>query len=211
MPRPSKLSPERGGARTRLLEAACDLIRERGFAATSVDDLCKKAEVTKGAFFHQFGSKEALGVAAADFWAETTSAFFHSAPYHLPPDPLDRVLAYVAFRRAIISGSAAEYTCLAGTLVQEVFAASPPIRDACCRSIFGHTATLEADIEAARQDRGVTGNWTAESLARHTQTVIQGGFVLAKAGNDPALARESLDHLDRYIRCLFDLPEEPRP
>ncbi len=46
----------------------------------------------------------------------------------------------------------------------------------------------------------------AESLARHTQTVIQGAFVLAKAGNDPALARESLDHLDRYIRLLFGLP-----
>ena len=50
--------------------------------------------------------------------------------------------------------------------------------------------------------------WTAESLALHTQTVIQGAFVIAKAGNDPGLARESLDHLDRYIRLLFGLPEQ---
>jgi TetR/AcrR family transcriptional repressor of nem operon len=47
------------------------------------------------------------------------------------------------------------------------------------------------------------GAWTAESLARHTQTVIQGAFVVAKAGNDADLAREALDHLDRYIRLLF--------
>ena len=98
MPRPTKHAPERGNARTRLLEAARDIIRAKGFAATSVDDLCRAADVTKGAFFHHFGSKDALGVAAAEFWAETTTDFFKAAPYHQPSDPLERVLAYVAFR-----------------------------------------------------------------------------------------------------------------
>jgi TetR/AcrR family transcriptional repressor of nem operon len=60
------------------------------------------------------------------------------------------------------------------------------------------------------KDRGIAGDWTAASLARHTQTVIQGAFVLAKAGNDPDLARESLDHLDRYIRLLFGISHEQR-
>ena len=210
MPRPSKQSPERGDARTRLLEAAQHSIRAKGFAATSVDDLCRLAEVTKGAFFHQFGSKEALGVAAAEYWESGTTAFFEAAPYHLPDDPLDRVLAYVAFRKSIIEGDFAEFTCLVGTLVQEVHAASPAIRDACGRSIFGHAATLESDIRAAMEARGIRGEWTAESLARHTQAVIQGAFILAKAGNDPGLARESLDHLDRYIRHLFGQPREEK-
>jgi TetR/AcrR family transcriptional regulator, transcriptional repressor for nem operon len=206
MPRPTKLDPERGNARIRLLEAARDTIREKGFAATSVDDLCQAAAVTKGAYFYQFGSKDALGVAAADYWAETTSALFESAPYHLPDDPLDRVLAYVAFRKSIIAGNFAEFTCLVGTMVQEVYASSPAIRDACGRSIFGHAATLEPVIRAAMLEHGISGEWSAESLARHTQAVIQGAFILAKAANDPAVALEELDHLDRYIRLLFDLP-----
>jgi len=50
----------------------------------------------------------------------------------------------------------AEVTCLVGTMVQEVFATSPAIRDACGESIFGHAATLEADIGAAMQDRGIS-------------------------------------------------------
>ena len=41
MPRPTKQSPERGSARIRLLDAARDIIRAKGFAATTVDDLCK--------------------------------------------------------------------------------------------------------------------------------------------------------------------------
>lgn len=204
MPRPTKHSPERGDARTRLLEAARDIVRTKGFAATTVDDLCKAADVTKGAFFHHFKSKDALGVAAADFWAETTSTFFANAPYHAPTDPLDRVLAYIAFRREIIAGELAEFTCLVGTLAQEVHVTAPDIRDAAGASIFGHAGTLEADIAAAVQDRGIAPNgWSPASLARHFQTVIQGGFILAKAGNNPDLAREALDHLDHYVRHLF--------
>ncbi|MBL9052404.1 MAG: helix-turn-helix transcriptional regulator, partial [Tabrizicola sp.] len=44
--------PPRGEARARLIEAARSLVRHKGFAATSVDELCAAAGVTKGAFFH---------------------------------------------------------------------------------------------------------------------------------------------------------------
>lgn len=210
MPRVTKHAPERGDAKARLLEAARDTIRTKGFAATSVAELCQVAAVTSGAFFHHFESKEALGVASAQDWAETTTAYFAGADYHKLDDPLDRVLAYVAFRKAIITGELAEFTCLVGTMVQEVYASAPSIRDACGKSIFGQAATLEADIGAAMKRFGISADWTAESLARHTQTVLQGAFVLAKAGNDAALARESLDHLDRYVRLLFDRPYKDR-
>lgn len=203
MPRPTKQHPERGGARTRLLEAARDVIRRQGFAASSVDDLCRAAGVTKGAFFHQFGSKQALGVAAAEYWSETTAAFFAGAPYHAPADPLARLLAYLDFRKAIIAGEIAAFTCLVGTMAQEAYDSAPPIRDACARSIFRHAATLEADIAAAMDAYGVEGGWTAASLARHIQAVIQGGFILAKAANDPEMARECIDHLRRYVESLF--------
>lgn len=209
MPRPTKQNPERGEARTRLLEAARDLIRRQGYAATTVDDLCAQAGVTKGAFFHHFNNKEALGVAAADYWRETTSALFASAPYHAPDDPLARVLAYIDFRKEIISGDLAEWTCLVGTMTQEVYGTYPAIRAACAESILGHAATLEPDIEAAMKACGVTGDWSAASLARHTQAVLQGAFILAKASGRAAYALESVDHLRRYIEQLFDIqPEE---
>lgn len=210
MPRPTKIHPERGDARTRLLEAARDVIRSQGFAATTIDDLCRAADVTKGAFFHHFDSKEALGVAAARFWAETTSAFFADAPYHHHDDPLDRVLAYVDFRRAIINGGIAEFTCLVGTMAQEVYGSSPAIREACAASIFGHAATLEPDISAAMQARAIKADWSAASLAAHTQAVLQGAFILAKAAGDRQIARDSVDHLRRYIEMLFNPSSEAK-
>ena len=149
--------PERGDARTRLLEAARDVIRRQGFAGTSIDDVCAEAEVSKGAFFHHFASKEALGVAAADFWAETTTEFFAAAPFMRRKTRWTASLAYMAFRRSIISGEIADFTCLVGTMAQEVYATYPAIRDACGASIFAHARTLEGDFAAAIAEQRSVG------------------------------------------------------
>lgn len=206
MGRPTKSKPELGDARQRLLEAARHLIRAKGYAATSVDDLCGAAHVTKGAFFHHFASKEALGVVAARAWQESTSKLFAEAGYHAVADPRDRVLAYVALRRALVDGPFSEFTCLAGTLVQETYDSSPAICSACAESILGHSESLTPDMQAALIACGMQDHVSAQSLARHTQAVIQGAFVVAKAAHDPELARESLDHLERYLRLLFSHP-----
>src|SRR5690606_9949738 len=99
-------------ARSKLLDAALSVIRAKGYAATSVEELCTAAGVSKGAFFHHFKSKDELAVAAADYWSETTGALFAAAPYHDHDDPLDRVLAYVAFRKALVRGGVPDFTCL---------------------------------------------------------------------------------------------------
>lgn len=208
MARKTKQDPDRGDARTRLLEAARDIVRAQGFAATSVDQLCRAAGVTKGAFFHHFASKEALGVAAAEYWSETTGALFAAAPYHDHADPVDRVLGYVDFRRQLIAGELEAFTCLVGTMTQEAYHAHPAIREACAASIFGHAATLEPDIAAAIEARGIRTDWTPASLAAHTQAVLQGAFILAKAADDPSVATGSVDHLKRYLTLLFAGPSQ---
>jgi TetR/AcrR family transcriptional repressor of nem operon len=190
-------------ARHKLLEAAMHLIRSKGWSATTVDELCAAAGVTKGAFFHHFAGKEALGVAAAEHWSRTTSELFAQAPYHEPDDPLDRVLAYVAFRRGLIGGPIEAWTCVAGTLAQEVHATHPAIRDACGACIRDHAATLEADLAAAIERHGIAGPFDAASLAEHTQTVLQGAFVVAKASGDEGAALRAVDHLRRYLELLF--------
>lgn len=196
-------------ARDRLLEAGVKLVREQGFAATSLDQLCQAAGVTKGAFFHHFSSKEALGVALAQYWSDTTGQFFVAAPFHNHEDPLQRVLGYIDLRIALLSGPPQSFSCVAGTMVQEAFLTSDAIRAACHDSIMGNARALEADLAAAIARSSAKGV-TAPSLARHVQAVIQGALVLAKAeGVDRGaeLARDQLHHLRRYIELLFDKGE----
>ncbi len=118
-------------AKQKILNAALNVIRCKGYSATTVDDLCAAAGVTKDAFFHHFKTKEDLGVAAARHWSAVTSELFAQALYHKLKDPLDRLLGYIDFRRTILQGEVAEYTCLVGTMVQETFESNPAIREAC--------------------------------------------------------------------------------
>lgn len=196
----------RNSARAALLDAARDTIRERGFAATSVDDLCRAAGVTKGAFFHHFPSKEALGVAAAQWWGETTAPMFAGAPHHALRDPADRVIAYLEMRRWMVGADVAKFSCLAGMLASETYRVHPAVTDAAWGAIRENAAMMEPDLAAALTAAGMPDGVTARSLALHIQTVLQGSFVMAKASGDPALAIDAVDHLIRYVAMVLDRP-----
>jgi TetR/AcrR family transcriptional repressor of nem operon len=195
-------------AKDKILRTALSRLRTNGYAATTVEDLCAGAGVTKGAFFHHFDSKEDLALAAADYWSEVTGALFAGAPYHKLADPLDRMLGYIDFRKALLTGELPEFTCLAGTMVQETYASNPAIREACARSITGHAATIERDIRAAIARYGIKPAWTATSLALYTQAVLQGAFILAKATGSAKAATDAVDHLHRYVELLFNRAQQ---
>lgn len=182
------------------------VIRAQGYSATTVDDICRAAGFTKGAFFHHFKSKEDLAVAAAAHFSHMAERLFGAAPYHKAADPLDRLLGYIDFRAAIIAGPIPEFTCLLGTMVQEAYDTHPAIRRACDTYIGAHAMGLAKDIEAAKALYAPESTWSAESLALYTQSVLQGAFILAKAKGGPEVARACVAHLRRYVELLFQRP-----
>jgi len=190
-------------SKTKLLDAALQVIRAKGYAATTVDDICHQAGVTKGSFFHHFKGKDELALTAVAHWKTMTEGLFGAAPYHKAKDPLDRVLGYVDFRGEILTGELPDYTCLLGTLVQETYATHPNIRAACDRSLSSHIAELTRDIEAAKNRYAPRAAWSSESVGYFIQTVLQGAFIFAKAKQSPDAVRQSLAHLRRYLKSLF--------
>jgi len=195
-------------SKTKLLDAALHVIRAKGYAATTIDDICHKAEVTKGSFFHHFKSKDELAIAAASYWATMTEGFFAAAPYRKLQDPLQRLFGYVDLRGEILQGDLPDCTCLLGTLVQETYATHPDIRAACDQGMSSHIAELTRDVEAAKKLYAPKARWSAESVGYFIQAVLQGGFILAKAKQNPDVVRESLAHLRRYLEALFNQPRQ---
>lgn len=189
--------------RQNLLAAATNVIRTKGYAATTVDDLCSYAGITKGGFFHHFKSKEDLAIQAADFFAKMAQELFSGAEYNLAKDPLDKLLGYIDLRKNILQGELYEYTCLLGTLVQETYSTSPAIRAACRKHMDEHIAEITKLVSDAKSAHCPDSNWSSESVAAFTQSVLQGSFILAKAQDSPIVASESVLHLKNYINSLF--------
>ena len=190
-------------SKVRLLDAALRVIRSKGYAATRIEDICDAAALTKGSFFHHFRGKEELALAAAGHFGGMADGVFSTAPYQAHADPLDRLLGYIDFRIAILQGELPDYTCLLGTLVQEVYDPHPAIREACDTQLRAHCTMLAKDIAQARRLYAPRAPWSADSLALHIQAVIQGAFILAKARQGPQVTADSLKHLRRYLETQF--------
>ena len=202
MPKPTS-PPE---TRKKLLDAALHVMRLKGYAATTVDDVCQEAKVTKGSFFHYFATKEELAIGAADHFAAMAAGVFAGAPYRTLADPVDRLLGYVDFRIAIVRGRLCDVSCLFGTFVQELYETHPAIRAAAERHMRDHVAELARDVAEAKLLHAPHAPWSPESVAFHMQSVLQGSLVLAKATLQTDVAVESLGHLRRYLETLFKAP-----
>ena len=190
-------------SRQKFIQAAIALVREQGYAATSVDDICTRAGIGKGSFFHHFKSKEELLLASIEHWNAFTAEAFRTAPYRGLADPRDRVLGYVELRIELLDRPIAEFSCLLGTLVQEVYASHPALLAACDGAMSAHIDELVEDIAAARALYAPDAEWSAESLGYFIQAALQGSFIYAKARSGPDVARSDLAHLKRYLETLF--------
>lgn len=65
--------------RRKIIDSAVDLINEIGYPAAGLGDIIERAELTKGALYYHFDSKEALATAIIEEGAETVLGSFRGA------------------------------------------------------------------------------------------------------------------------------------
>ena len=205
----SSPSPSPHASKAAVLDAALQVIRTKGYTATTLDDLCVAAGVSKGSFFHHFPGKEEMTLAAIAHWNDVTGEVFAHAAFQTKKDPRDRVLGYIDFRKELLQGEAQDYSCLLGTLVQETFATHPRLRDACNAGISAHARTVARDIAAAKALHAPDAPWDPEALALFTQAALQGAFVLAKASGNAAVAGACVDYLRQHVAHLLGAKTRP--
>jgi TetR/AcrR family transcriptional repressor of nem operon len=188
--------------RQKLLDAAQELMLTRGYTATSVDEICETARLTKGSFFHYFEGKEHLGRLVAQQFYASWQQLSQSAPFRRKKDPLDRVFGQVDFFIEM-SHTPKWKGCLLGTLVQELSDTHPQIRSVCAACLDDLADSLKQDLEEAKAKYTPRARWNSQSLAEHLIAVAQGAIILAKARQDRKVFEESLGHFKEYLRHLF--------
>lgn len=199
MRRPQAVSP----TKQQLLAAAQKLMLSKGYPATTLDEICVAAGVTKGSFFHYFASKEHLGKAVLEHFVNHLFQTMQTAPFVKKRDPLERVYGYVDFVIKMAKDPAVVQGCLLGSFAQDLSDTHPAIR-AQCGGYFDHWAqALKRDLDAAKAKHAPKAVFDTQSLAEHFIAVVEGALILVKAKQDGKILDKQLRHFKRYLQSLY--------
>ncbi|MDR3458621.1 MAG: TetR/AcrR family transcriptional regulator [Verrucomicrobiae bacterium] len=196
----------------KLVEAGVALMRKQGFNATTLDDICSAAGVTKGSFFHYFKSKQEVAEAAVASFREGKVQDFANAPFRKMADPLDRIFGRLDFVLTS-TGGAGDSTkgCLIGMFAQELAATNPELRGLCQAAFLRTAADIEADLTEAKALHAPNAAFDPKKVSLFYVSIIQGGLLVAKAGESNAVLRDNVEQFRSYVQGLFGVAGRPQP
>jgi TetR/AcrR family transcriptional regulator, transcriptional repressor for nem operon len=188
-------------AKENLIKAAYDLIWENSYGSTTVDDICERAEVRKGSFYHFFESKAHLTIATIDAaWTDRLPQL--NAIFSALVPPLERfrrycdaMLAYQEGRRSLTGHVCG---CPLSSLGSEVGTKDELIRSKVVEIFAHHLQFYESAIRDAAREGLIDGS-DATFKASTLQTFIQGACTHARVLND----LEPIRQLHRAILTIL--------
>jgi TetR/AcrR family transcriptional regulator, transcriptional repressor for nem operon len=196
--------------RERILDAAQRLVLEHGFAGTSVDAVLAEASATKGGFFHHFPSKNALGRALLERYAagdKQLLADFLATAEAQTDDPAEQLVAFVRhFERAAAELAPTQPGCLFVSFVYERQLGRDGDDDVIPDTIREWRNRILDKLNDAARLHPPAIAVDLPSLADHVFTVFEGGFILARAMDDPTHLPAQLAHVRQYLELLFQVP-----
>ena len=166
--------------RTRLLDATQELLWERGYAATSPKDILSRAAAGQGSMYHHFSGKQDLAVAALE---ASAAAMRDDADALLRGEgtATERLVAYLERQRDSLRG------CRMGRMTYDADVLSTP---ELLQPVSATLAWLVETIGAVVREGIDAGEFPSETdahqLASVVVAIVQGGYVLARAQQDPA-------------------------
>jgi TetR/AcrR family transcriptional regulator, transcriptional repressor for nem operon len=197
--------------RTRILDAAEELMLDQGFAGTSVDDVIAAADTTKGGFFHHFASKQELArslverYVAADM--ELLDELFTRAEQERD-DPLEQLLLFIELVEDAASDAFGDTIpgCLYASFSYEQHLVDPETRELIAGAVRAwRTRTRDKlDEVVVRYPPRVPVH--LDAIADQALAIYEGTFVLSRALEEPGLLRGQLRQFRTYLELLFREP-----
>ncbi|MER7576225.1 TetR/AcrR family transcriptional regulator [Streptomyces sp. NPDC126514] len=184
-------------SRDRLIDAAGELMRSRGYSSLGVAEICARAEVKKGSFYHFFASKQALTVEAVNaHWDAERSCWTTELAATGPAlDRLRRLLdTMVQLQRRMKESSGAVDGCLLGNLALELSTQEPAVR-ARLEEIFDEQiALVAATLDDAAEEGTIPRERATAATARAVVAHLEGLVMFAKLRNDPTVLDDLWPH-----------------
>jgi len=190
--------PER--TRKRLLQAAFQEIHRSGFRSADLDAILAKAGVTKGALYHHFDNKEALGYAVAD---EIIASKVHQKwvqPLRNAENPID-VLVRI-FRAESVKREDVQRGCYLLNLAQEMSGLDEGFRRRTARVYKDWHDAMAQALREGQKRRVVRSDINAKETATFLIAAWEGYAVLGKNSQDPRMMESGQRSVIRVLESL---------
>lgn len=174
-------------AKARLIQSARELMHERGYTAVGIAELCDKAGVNKGSFYHAFPSKRELALEVIESFSNDNVELFDDmvSGDGAPLDRLRRFFDAVHAQQRKASKDCGHVAgCLLGNLAQEMSSQDPILRKR-LGEVFERQVGRFERVIAEAVGRGDVPRLDARRAARSLAALHQGAVLLAKTWNDP--------------------------
>ena len=188
--------------RNKLLNAAFEEIYRRGFQAASLETILAKAGVTKGALYHHFPDKAALGYAVVD---EVVKGLLLKRWGVLTPstgDPVTALQQILRGRAAGLTAREVELGCPLNNLAQEMSPLDQRFRQGVNATFQIWTGAVAKDLERGQAEGTVRKDLDARKVAAFVVAAIEGSFGLAKGAQSAAMLRSNLEVLSSFLESL---------
>jgi TetR/AcrR family transcriptional repressor of nem operon len=177
-----------GDTRDRILQSAQELIHERGYEAVGVAEICTRASVNKGSFYHFFRTKENLGLAVIDaYWEQSRGGFDGLAA---PGEPLLQLREFLGAMFSHLKQDKKAHGCvrgcLFGNMALELAPQAPAVQQR-LNTIFGEQNEFLAGLIRRAVDAGDLPPQDAEQSADDLIAHLEGAVLISKVRNDPSV------------------------
>lgn len=197
-------SMELSGTKRKLVDAGVKLMRARGYNATTVDDICADAGVTKGGFFHYFKSKDDVAHTALAHFHEDRMKSYEDAPFRKLADPLDRVFGRLDFVKASIGGDHhVTKGCLIGMFAQELAVTNPEIGEVCRNYFERMVRDFSHDLTEAKAAHAPAAKFDPKAVAQFYLSIVQGSLMLAKIAGGNEVLHDNIEQFRSHLKFLF--------
>lgn len=188
--------------RKTILNKAFDLIYQKGYQATSVDNILDQTHVTKGAFYYHFENKEDMGVRMVE---EVIYPKLYDAlimPLEDSEDPINDIFKVIMNFFKLADYQTIMYGCPTSNMIQEMAPLSDRFHEALKNITDTWQGTIEAALKRGQENGSVNRTVDPESVAQFIVVSYEGLRSLGKVYQSKLYYKNYLKQLRAYLATL---------
>lgn len=193
--------------RERILEIAERSVLEKGFGATSIEEIIAEAGITKSGFFYHFRDKTEMARAMLARYVETNDAIFTDVARRaeeLSDDPLQRLLIGLKLLADVFADLPNGHPgCLIASVCYQERLFDREVRAMATQAVVDWNEYVLEKLEAVAEIYQPREPVDMDQLARMLSCIVDGAIIMSKMLADPAILPNQILMMRSYIKMLY--------